>query len=138
VVSTKLRLVFAVGLEGAGHHYVIHALEDLQRVEVCPMAKPYIIMNSLDTSPRDYTVAHRQASVDMSALAVLERGLSEPALATLQGSFTNDESDPCYGVAMLSYPSFSGLDKVGTVQLVHCWNMRVLICAQAWSAGPCL
>lgn len=119
-VSSKLRLVFAVGLEGAGHHYLTGALDsmyrhrkDLQRVEACPMAKPYIVMNSLDTSPENYTTAREQASLDMSALAALELGLSEPALATLQGSFTNDEFNPCYGVAMLSYPSFSGLDKVG-------------------------
>ncbi len=122
-VSSKLRLVFAVGLEGAGHHYVMGAVDsmykhrkDLRRVDACPMARPYIVMNSLGESPGNYSDAREQASLDMAALAALKLGLSQPALATLQGSFTNDELNPCYGVAMLSYPSFSGLDKVCTFQ----------------------
>lgn len=130
VESSKLRLVFVVGLEGAGHHYIIKALEDTfqdhnegeLRLNRCPMSKPYILMNALAEGPENYTAAHEQASRDMSALALEEeqRPLTADGttaagggvVATMQGTFDPNPSQPCYGVGMLSYPTFSGFDKV--------------------------
>lgn len=126
VESSKLRLVFVVGLEGAGHHYLIKALESFQDgalwLNKCPMSKPYVVMNAMDEGPGNYTAAVEQASFEMSALALEEQkrqlapdGSLEAAaaVATMQGSILPPNPHPCDGVGMLSYPTFSGFDKVG-------------------------
>ncbi|CAM9696191.1 unnamed protein product, partial [Scytosiphon promiscuus] len=116
VVSSKLRLVVAVGLEGAGHHYVIGAFEQAftlpVRLNRCSMAKPYVVLHALESSPSNYSTAIQQASSDMSEL-VLQEQLAPPmgSVATIQGSARGDEG--CKnGVGMLSYPNFSRENKV--------------------------
>lgn len=118
-LSSKLRLVVAVGLEGAGHHYVIGALEQAfkrpVRLNACHMAKNYVVFHALETAPSDYTNAVNQAASDMSALA-LEEQRAPPfgSIATIQGSARGDRA--CHdGVGMLSYPNFAGETKVRVV-----------------------
>ena len=63
VFSSKLRLVFLVGLEGTGHHYMVNAFNNVfsgetfkrpQKRECASMYARLELQHSMDSSPSNY------------------------------------------------------------------------------------
>lgn len=117
--SSQMRLVFFVGVEGAGHHYIVRALEhmyaerkDLMHLVECRMAAPYSVFDSMAESPSYYAKALELARRDMRRLAQQgQTAAISGALATLQAT-NGTNTDGCDNVGVLSYPNNAGPDKV--------------------------
>lgn len=117
--SSRVRLVFVVGVEGAGHHYIVRALEhmyaerkDLMHLVECRMAAPYSVFDSMTESPSYYAKALELARRDMRRLAQLDQTTVRPGgLATLQATNGTNTED-CDNVGILSYPNNAGPNKV--------------------------
>lgn len=119
-VSSKMRMVFVVGLEGAGHHYVIGALEHmfekngyLVHLNECRMAKAYLVPELMTESSTHYADTRELARRAMKRLAQREDTLQSwpGGVVTLQGKQPK-EMEACQQVGMLSYPNYAGPNKV--------------------------
>lgn len=108
VFSSKLRLVFLVGLEGTGHHYMVSAFSRVfsktagnkRKVHQCVrMFTQFEIQHSMNSSPSFYKDNFENARISMRGIA--KRGSS---------------LDPENAVALLcgrnSYPRNRGVNKV--------------------------
>lgn len=116
VVSSRFRLVFAVGLEGTGHHYFIPALEnvfhqhtDLVRINTCKLLPPHYVADVMQSSPAEYAQALALATEGMRELAASVENLEAP------GSFSTPQQSEitkrgCFRV--MSYPNYGGDNKV--------------------------
>lgn len=116
VVSSKLRLVFAVGLEGAGHHYIVGALEDmfarnkdLVRINACPVLPPEYVADTMNYSPSNYANARDHALRRMRKVAAKEEKLEAPG-TVVTAQETQVSIPGCFKV--MSYPNYPGKDKV--------------------------
>lgn len=73
IVSSKLRLVFLVGLEGSGHHYFVEALrqfkEQAQQTGCKSMYKGLEVELAIRTSPSTYYDHIEKATIQMRNLA---------------------------------------------------------------------
>ena len=108
VFSSKLRLVFLVGLEGTGHHYMVDAFSDVfsdkagkkrKEHECASMYLRLELQHSMDSSPSFYRDNMKKARISMRGLA--KRGSSlapDEAVAMLCGRY--------------SYPRNWGVNKV--------------------------
>lgn len=118
-VSPTMRMLFVVGLEGAGHHYLIGALrhmyeksQDLVHLDECHMAKTYLVPQLMAESSTHYAETRELARKDMRRLALRENTLRWPgSVATLQGKQPK-EMEACQQVGMLSYPNYAGPNKI--------------------------
>lgn len=119
VISSKLRLIFTVGLEGTGHHYMVDALvhlfrenKDLRYFNLCPIARELYLFNAMKKDPAYYWTSQEKIRTEMRQLAAAQRELSElGTIATLQP--TDPSSQPgCKGIGVMSYPFNVGRDKV--------------------------
>lgn len=116
VLSSRFRLVFAVGLEGTGHHYFIPALqrvfednEDLARIEACSVLPPHFVAHTLVRSPSVYADALDAAVIAMRDLAAEAEELEEP------GTFAPTQQQQRHQKGcgrVFSYPCCSGRDRV--------------------------
>lgn len=115
VVSSQFRLIFAVGLEGTGHHYFVPALErvlrdneDLTYINACKVLPPNYVSDVLASSPSVYADALQEAISAMRNVAAEAEQLQAPGtFAVAQQSIFKE------GCAlMFSYPCDNGEDKV--------------------------
>lgn len=92
VVSNQLRLVFAMGLEGTGHHYTF-AVEDLlfRRNPDLPRLQDarlnsdlYYAGNIMDESPRHFSTAQASAKAQMRELATRAEAVPYPGTVQVQ------------------------------------------------------
>lgn len=117
VVSSKTRLVFAVGLEGSGHNYLAGAFlsmfrghQRVTRLDECRLSWEFYLVRSMTNSPEEYAQALARAREGMRALAVEGENLTSlGGIATL---FQLGSPPECKYIGMLSYPNFTGGDKV--------------------------
>lgn len=117
VVSSKTRLVFAVGLEGSGHNYLAGAFlamfnshPRVTRLDECRLSWEFYLVKSMKESPENYAQALARAREGMRALAVEGENLTSlGGIATL---FQLGSPPECKYLGMLSYPNFTGGDKV--------------------------
>lgn len=108
--SDRMRLLFLVGLEGSGHHYleaVVDAVfaehEEFTNLERCNIAVSCDLRQYAKGNTK-YVEDMKSARHGMREVAELEKMLPlEGALVTLQG---------CNETGMESFPNFSGHDKV--------------------------
>ncbi|CAM9699176.1 unnamed protein product [Ectocarpus fasciculatus] len=107
VVSNNVRLVFQLGLEGAGHHYIIGAVEDmfeahpdLVRLDVkFPQFGKFYIPNTMRTSSTAFAVSWQQGREQMRDFG--QRARTIPPPGTIQ-----------FVVGGISYPCGNGPQKV--------------------------
>lgn len=109
--SSKLRLIYLVGLEGTGHHYMANVLDKVcneARVKcpgVCKMAKALYPGLGNPSTGAEYKVARENLRVYMEKLALDATRLPEGG-ATMVGF------GPCrFSSGMMSYPNFNGEHK---------------------------
>lgn len=118
VFSSKLRLIFLVGLEGTGHHYFVGALRDLftsnadlPYSNMCGVAKQLYLYNSMGQDPAHYASVKEYVDGEMGKLADSQLDMDERgSMACLQPIRTAPEYE-CQGVGMLSYPVLNGASK---------------------------
>ncbi|CAM9423126.1 unnamed protein product, partial [Ectocarpus sp. 13 AM-2016] len=108
VVSHNMRLVFQLGLEGAGHHYIIGAIEDMHKAhpdlvrfdaELASFWKFFLIPTTMRKSSTAFTASWQQGRDQMRDLA--QRAHALPAPGTVQ-----------LVTGGISYPSGNGPQKV--------------------------
>lgn len=115
--SDQMRLVFTVGLEGAGHHYVVRAFEhvydkhhDRVRLNGCRLAAPYFFAYTMAESPSHFSEARAQARNGMRKLALEAQLVAPPGIvATMQARRKHENA--CE-LLMASFPTFGGPQKV--------------------------
>lgn len=114
--SSKMRLVFLVGLEGTGHHYIADVLDKLCRKELGPCPKMCILADVLYPTMANaknvyaYKASREKLRKEMQTLARYPDRLPEGK--AIMASF-----GPCrFKAGMMSYPNFNGPDK--TLQYV--------------------
>ena len=120
VLSSRMRLIFVVGLEGTGHHYIVNVLSHVCKPDqdlcpdVCPLGK--IMYSALATSKTedDYEDARNNFRKEMQKLAMVVKGL--PAGEAFMDAFRR-----CDGSGYMSYPNFNGIDKA-----MHYVDLKVL------------
>eukprot|EP00903_Cladosiphon_okamuranus_P013988 g13009.t1 len=116
-VSSRMRIVFLVGLEGTGHHYLADVFENICKTaavpcpKVCSVAKALYPGVSIPKSKEDYKRARRDLRQEMQNLATFaEEELPE-------GKATMASFGACRFVSgMMSYPNYNGQEK--TLQYV--------------------
>lgn len=114
--SSKMRLVFLVGLEGTGHHYMADVLDKMCKSanvpcpKVCSLAKVLYPGLGNPASRQSYQEARGKLKEEFQALALTASRLPE-------GKATVASFGPCrFQVGMMSYPNFNGVLK--TLQYV--------------------
>lgn len=114
--SSKMRLVFLVGLEGTGHHYMADVLDktcktaDVPCPKVCSLAKVLYPGLGNPASRQSYQEARGKLREELQALALAATRLPE-------GKATVVSFGMCrFQVGMMSYPNFNGVLK--TLQYV--------------------
>lgn len=123
VFSSKLRLIFLVGLEGTGHHYMADVLDRLCSTamvhcpQVCRMAEALYPGLGKPESANSYLEARQQLRREMEEL---EKWANDLAVgkATMVGFGKCRNSR----VGMMSYPNFNGDTKA--IQYV---DFRILV-----------
>lgn len=119
VVSSKMRLIFIIGLEGTGHHYIVDALKhlfdknrELPYFNLCPIARMTYLFNSMVQDPAHYVDTQEKIRAEMRTLAAAQHELAWPGtIATIQP--TKPETQPgCRGIGVMSYPFNVGKNKV--------------------------
>lgn len=115
--SSKMRLVFLVGLEGTGHHYMANVLDKLCKAELGPCPRMCVLAEVLYPSLANanslsrYKASREKLRREMQTLALYPDGLPEGHNGVMAGF------GPCrYEAGMMSYPNFNGVDK--TLQYV--------------------
>lgn len=108
IVSSKLRLVFLVGLEGSAHHYLLNAFEHFfpdeggikaQQKGCQVMYESLEVQHSMKTSPSFYMKNIEEARGRIRTLAEHASSLSpEEAVATLCGMFSYPRNVGIYKV----------------------------------------
>lgn len=119
VVSTEMRLMFFMGLEGTGHHFMADVLghlfgtnKDLRYFNLCPIARVMYIFNSMGIDPKHFGESQEKIVTEMKKLALAQKELSWPGtIATLQPTKPKEQLG-CAGIGTMSYPFNVGRDKV--------------------------
>lgn len=111
VNSSRMRLVFLVGLEGTGHHYMADVLDklcntgDVPCPKMCKLGGVIYPSLSLPKTAYDYKIARESLRKEMQNLAKQEETLPE-------GEGVMVGFGPCrYEIGLLSYPNFKGPEK---------------------------
>lgn len=115
--SSKMRLVFLVGLEGTGHHYIADVLDKLCTTEqlgpcpkVCILADVLYPRMTNAKNASAYKASREKLRMEMQSLALYPHSLPEGK--AIMVSFGTCR----YEAGMMSYPNFNGVDK--TLQYV--------------------
>lgn len=120
VYSSKMRLLFAAGLEGTGHHSLFAAIDhvftehpDLVRMNECEMFAPYYMMNGMAGTPLTGNNGIGEARAQMRDLAEREKALPSPGSVAIMQAGHIMHGKRCRGKGeMLSYPNLTGRGKV--------------------------
>ena len=115
VFSSKIRMVFLVGLEGSGHHLMngvlqrVCAFDSVSCPDICYIAD--ILYNRVSTpeTELEYRDGLEELHTAMDALALNAHGSDDSELVTL-ATFSSCDGGR-YQVGELSYPDFGGEDK---------------------------
>lgn len=118
VVSSRLRLVFFVGMEGTGHHLFSHVFNnmfmehsDLQYVPVCDIGTSTYLPQML-AKVKSYNDSLESMRQELRILAASEKNLPEfGTIATVQRSHPLQFKN-CAEFGQLSFPNKVGPDKV--------------------------
>ncbi|CAM9451489.1 unnamed protein product [Ectocarpus sp. 4 AP-2014] len=108
-----MRVVFLVGLEGTGHHYMADVLEDVCKKDkvrcpkLCVMAKVLYPELSLPKSRNAYWDARKRLREEMEKLAAFP----EESLAEDESTVVSFGACRFQGTGMMSYPNFNGDEK---------------------------
>lgn len=103
VVSDKMRLLFVMGLEGAGHHYIMKAHDELLEVHPnlaqveaqFPSFRNYYLPTTMAQSSTVFDARMQDARDEMRELAKLSESLPSATIHLLRGG----TSFPCAGGA---------------------------------------
>jgi len=113
VISSKVRLVFFIGMEGSGHHYFTSSFENMFKedhpnvvyLDECELKTSYYLTTSMTGSPSKYTESYEEAREGMRRLALKGEKISNSGgIALIQGG-----SCP---MPQMSYPTMGGMEKV--------------------------
>lgn len=112
--SSKTRMIFPVGLEGTGHHFMNHALDEMCLLDevscpdTCALADAMYWELGTATSATEYRVGLEalRDQTEMLALAAEETSGETVSLLTFGRCEFNESS-----VGMMSFPNFGGVDK---------------------------
>lgn len=111
IFSSKMRMVFLVGLEGTGHHFMAPVLRKMCRFnkmscpDVCPLAAAlYSKMGTPDT-PSDYREGLETLRNETGILALHEDGLRNGTISLLSFAKCGKQA------GMMSFPDYNGPDK---------------------------
>ncbi|CAM9772841.1 unnamed protein product [Ectocarpus fasciculatus] len=111
--SSRMRVVFLVGLEGTGHHYLADVLDDVCKApkvrcpKMCVMAKVLYPDLSLPKSRNAYWEARKRLREEMEKLAAFP----EESLAEDESTVVSFGACRHQGTGMMSYPNFNGNEK---------------------------
>lgn len=114
VSSTKTRMVFPVGLEGTGHHFMNHVLDEMCLLDevscpdTCALAKALYWKMATPEKTSEYRegLEALKSEIEALALAVDETPDDVISLLTFGRCEFNDSK-----VGVMSYPNFGGVDK---------------------------
>lgn len=119
VFSSKLRLVFFVGLEGSGHRYMAEVFRDLHKsnpdipaLKGCEIARSISLPWSMSRAAGGYANARQRLREELQELKRVEDAgfTSSGTIVTVQR--TNPEQlRHCGVIGELSYPNAPGPDK---------------------------
>ncbi|CAM9172629.1 unnamed protein product [Ectocarpus sp. 8 AP-2014] len=111
-VSSRLRVMFLVGLEGTGHHYFLNVFDDVCTTaavpcsKACPIAKALYPSLATPRTKQDYERARRELRRELENLAAY------PAEFMTEGQATIAQFVTCRSKSgMMSFPNFNGNDK---------------------------
>lgn len=120
VFSSKLRLVFFMGLEGTGHHYMSQVFQELYKqhddlplFEACQAGRSMYLPWAMSRSAAEYQEAREILRNDMQTLAVAANRDDMPAGGTI---VTVQRTNPaqlqnCSEMGEISYPNAHGPEK---------------------------
>lgn len=113
VFSSKMRMVFLVGLEGSGHHFMnsvlneVCAFDTVRCPKICPIAEVLINEVSTPNTTLEYGDGLEKLRNAMDALALTMKESDEEtamSVATFQDCHAHH-------VGQMSFPNFGGRDK---------------------------
>lgn len=118
VFSSRLRLVFFVGLEGTGHHYMSHAFHlmyekypNIKSIPSCDIGRSLYLPLSMFKTSSHYQMARERVRAELRSLLDQEKELgSEGTIVTVQLTSEMQKSS-CVGYGELSYPNDHGPNK---------------------------
>ena len=114
VFSSKIRMVFLVGLEGSGHHLMnsvlrkVCAFDSVWCPDVCHIAGVLYNRVSTPETELEYRDGLEELNTAMDALALNAHGSNDSERVALATFSSCNES---YHVGTMSYPVFGGEDK---------------------------
>lgn len=118
VVSSRLRLIFFVGLEGSGHHFAREAFEgvfedhdDLQEVDECNITSSIYVPQALNGTAAHYRKKRESLRLEMNKLAALEKGLQAPGSFLTVQRTNRAQIKRCGKGPEYSYPNGHGPNK---------------------------
>lgn len=110
--SSDTRMIFLVGLEGTGHHFMNYVLDQVCQLDevncpdACPLAKAVYFDLGTPATAHDYRLGLETLRSEAEALAALgTEGLDDGTVTLMSLGRCSDE------VGELSYPNFRGRDK---------------------------
>ncbi|CAM9485768.1 unnamed protein product [Scytosiphon promiscuus] len=112
--SSKTRMVFPVGLEGTGHHFMNHALDEMclldgvSCLDTCALAKALYWEMATPVTAFEYRVGLEALRTEVEALALAANATSDETVSLL--TFGRCEFNDSK-VGMMSFPNFGGDDK---------------------------
>eukprot|EP00752_Nemacystus_decipiens_P004768 g4339.t1 len=114
--SDKMRLVFVVGLEGSGHHYlndvVVGGLcksDTVKCPDICSLADVWYNKLSTFTNPSEYKDGIEELGKEMEHLSHFANGLRNKTVAV--ANFAKCGVLKRYHVGEMSFPDYAGRDK---------------------------
>lgn len=118
VVSSTLRLVFVVGLEGTGHHFFEKVLRslfkqhgDLAIIDACFISNGIYVDKSLGGAVSKYREFEEAMRSGMKNLAKREEGAEAPATIVVVQRRTRRERKQCAPYGEMSFPDGHGPNK---------------------------
>ncbi|CAM9115645.1 unnamed protein product, partial [Hapterophycus canaliculatus] len=112
--SSRMRIIFMVGLEGTGHHYLADVLENICNTasvpcpKTCRVAKALYPGMSVPQSANEYEEARRHLRREMEILAAYPEDYLPEGKATM-ASFGSCRVEVSAG--MMSFPNYNGDSK---------------------------
>ncbi|CAM9131139.1 unnamed protein product [Scytosiphon promiscuus] len=111
VFSSQMRMIFLVGLEGTGHHFMSAVLRKMCRLpgvfcpDVCPLAVALYKKMGTPQSPSDYREGLERIRNETEILALESDGLRNGTISLLAFFKCGSKA------GMMSYPNYGGKDK---------------------------
>lgn len=117
VVSSRLRLIFFVGLEGSGHHFMRETFEDifedhdLEQIDECNIGPNIYMPSAMRGSASDYKNKQDSLRREMQRLAAIEKDIEDPGTVVTVQRTNPAQGRRCGKGPEYSYPNGFGPDK---------------------------